>query len=159
MDGWMDGWMRISSSTDQRVNLLFGSHQTLPEAPPLSPTSSSSLRRAVMMQSACVFSSSVDCWFIRDQSTAVKLNVLVDGQPWDDAPDLQDEEDLDLESLLDDTILETTKRRRLYPRRILPHVVQALKAERKILVGSYFFFPLIDIQKDPDQGQLRLSCF
>ncbi|XP_015259363.1 PREDICTED: kinetochore-associated protein NSL1 homolog [Cyprinodon variegatus] len=91
----------------------------------------------------------------RNFEAAVKLNVLVDGQPWDDAPDLQDEEDLDLESLLDDTILETTKRRRLYPRRILPHVVQALKAERKILGFYKTSIQPEDIQKDPDQESLR----
>lgn len=47
-----------------------------------------------------------------------------------------DEEALDLESLLDDSILDTAWRRHSYPKRILPHVVHALKAERKVLVGS-----------------------
>lgn len=42
----------------------------------------------------------------------------------------------DLESMLDDTIVETARRRRAYPGRILPHVVHSLKAERKIMVGS-----------------------
>lgn len=47
-----------------------------------------------------------------------------------------DEEALGLDSLLDDSILDTAWRRRSYPKRILVHVVHALKAERKVLVGS-----------------------
>lgn len=46
-----------------------------------------------------------------------------------------EDEAVDLESLLDDTIVETTRRRRTYPRKILPHVVHSLKAERKLMVG------------------------
>lgn len=46
-----------------------------------------------------------------------------------------EDEAVDLESILDDTIVETTRRRRAYPRKILPHVVHSLKAERKIMVG------------------------
>lgn len=46
-----------------------------------------------------------------------------------------EDDGVDLESLLDDTIVETTWRRRVYPRRILPHVVHSLKAERKLVVG------------------------
>ncbi|KAM9703204.1 kinetochore-associated protein NSL1 homolog [Menidia menidia] len=67
---------------------------------------------------------------------AVQINVLVNGQPWEDAPDVEDDEAVDLDSLLDDAIVETTRRRRTYPKKILPHVVHALKAERKIL-GLY----------------------
>ncbi|KAF3850282.1 hypothetical protein F7725_020001 [Dissostichus mawsoni] len=43
---------------------------------------------------------------------AVQENVLVNGQPWEEAPDVEEEEPLDLESLLDDSIVETTRRRR-----------------------------------------------
>ncbi|KAK2889842.1 kinetochore-associated protein NSL1 homolog [Channa argus] len=68
---------------------------------------------------------------------AVKLNVLVNGQPWEEALDAEEEDEaLDLEALLDDTIVETTRRRRTYPKQILPHVVHSLKAERK-LMGLY----------------------
>uniref|UniRef100_A0A8C6TPK7 NSL1 component of MIS12 kinetochore complex n=1 Tax=Neogobius melanostomus TaxID=47308 RepID=A0A8C6TPK7_9GOBI len=65
---------------------------------------------------------------------AVQDNVLVNGQPWNDAP--EDEEEVDLDGQLDDVIVETSNKRRTYPRKILPHVVHALKAERKIL-GLY----------------------
>lgn len=45
------------------------------------------------------------------------------------------DEAIDLDILLDDTIVETTWRRRTYPKQILPHVVHSLKAERKLMVG------------------------
>ncbi|KAG8011478.1 Kinetochore-associated protein NSL1-like protein [Nibea albiflora] len=65
---------------------------------------------------------------------AVQDNVLVNGQPWEEAPDVEAEEEAaDLESLLDDTVVETTRRRRAYPKKILPHVVHSLRAERKLL--------------------------
>ncbi|KAK5903130.1 hypothetical protein CgunFtcFv8_006938 [Champsocephalus gunnari] len=64
---------------------------------------------------------------------AVQENVLVNGLPWEEAPDVEDEEPLDLESLLDDAIVETTRKRRAYPTQILPHVVHTLRAERKLM--------------------------
>ncbi|TNN39200.1 Kinetochore-associated protein NSL1 [Liparis tanakae] len=69
---------------------------------------------------------------------AVQDNVLVAGLPWPEAPDAEaeDEAALDLESLLDDAVVEAARRRRAYPKKILPHVVHALKAERK-LMGLY----------------------
>ncbi|XP_043962966.1 kinetochore-associated protein NSL1 homolog [Gambusia affinis] len=81
---------------------------------------------------------------------AVRLNVLVDGQPWDEAPDLEDEEALDLESLLDDSILDTAWRRHSYPKRILPHVVHALKAERKVLGLYESSVQPAELLRDPD---------
>lgn len=45
------------------------------------------------------------------------------------------DEAVDLEATLDETIVETTWKRRTYPKQILPHVVHALKAERKLMVG------------------------
>ncbi|XP_041832569.1 kinetochore-associated protein NSL1 homolog isoform X2 [Melanotaenia boesemani] len=67
---------------------------------------------------------------------AVQANVVVNGQSWEDAPDVEDDEAVDLQSLLDDTIVETTRKRRTYPKKILPHVVHTLKAERKVM-GLY----------------------
>lgn len=100
---------------------------------------------------------------------AVQDNVLVRGQPWEEAPDVEGDywrhklsdhlchwscvfsklcvvfvslrthsavdEAVDLEAALDETIVETTWKRRTYPKRILPHVVHTLKAERKLMVG------------------------
>ncbi|XP_040017056.2 kinetochore-associated protein NSL1 homolog [Gasterosteus aculeatus] len=68
---------------------------------------------------------------------AVQDNVLVNGQPWEEAPDVEAEDEaMDLESLLDDTIVEAAGRRRAYPKKILPHVVHSLRAERS-LMGLY----------------------
>ncbi|XP_071391079.1 kinetochore-associated protein NSL1 homolog, partial [Centroberyx affinis] len=65
---------------------------------------------------------------------AVKDNVLVNGQPWDEAPDDEAEDGaVALESLLDDSIVETSRRRRRYPKEILPYVVRSLKAQRKLM--------------------------
>lgn len=44
-------------------------------------------------------------------------------------------ESSDLDVVLDDTIVEAAWKRRVYPKRILTHVVHTLKAERKLLVG------------------------
>lgn len=60
------------------------------------------------------------------------------------------EEAADLKSLLDDTIVETTWKRRAYPIKILPHVVHSLKAERKLMVGVTavcLYLGLINVQK------------
>ncbi|KAM8831505.1 kinetochore-associated protein NSL1 homolog [Spinachia spinachia] len=68
---------------------------------------------------------------------AVQDNVLVKGQPWDEAPDVEAEDEaLDLEGLLDDAIVEAARRRRAYPKEILPHVVHSLRAQRS-LMGLY----------------------
>ncbi|KAM3603264.1 uncharacterized protein V6R79_019543 [Siganus canaliculatus] len=86
---------------------------------------------------------------------AVQDNVLVNGQTWEEAPDdgVEDEA-IDLESLLDDTIVETTRRRRVYPRQILPHVVHSLKAERKLLGLYENTVKPQEVAKDPDQENL-----
>lgn len=44
-------------------------------------------------------------------------------------------ESSDLDAVLDDAIVEAAWKRRVYPKRILPHVVHSLKAERKLMVG------------------------
>ncbi|KAJ3607185.1 hypothetical protein NHX12_026698 [Muraenolepis orangiensis] len=62
-------------------------------------------------------------------------NVLVNGQPWEEAPD--DDDVGVMENLLDDTIVEVGSRRRHGPREILPHVVRRLKAERRLMVGGW----------------------
>lgn len=79
---------------------------------------------------------------------AVKENVLVNGQPWDDAPDA--EEDVDLEGKLDDVIVETSYKRRTYPKKIVPHVVHTLKAERKLLGLYKNTLTAQEITKDPE---------
>ncbi|XP_068199350.1 kinetochore-associated protein NSL1 homolog isoform X3 [Antennarius striatus] len=81
----------------------------------------------------------------------VQENVLVDGRPWDEAPDVEE-----LESLLDDAIVDTSWRRRCYPRQILPHVIHALKAERKLMVrltGSHFLQGVSQSGRSKGEGQ------
>ncbi|XP_034004046.1 kinetochore-associated protein NSL1 homolog [Trematomus bernacchii] len=82
---------------------------------------------------------------------AVQQNVLVNGQPWEEAPDVEEEEPLDLESLLDDTIVETTRRRRAYPKQILPHVIHMLRAERKLMKLYEHAVKPQEPFKDPEQ--------
>ncbi|XP_019114684.1 kinetochore-associated protein NSL1 homolog isoform X1 [Larimichthys crocea] len=86
---------------------------------------------------------------------AVQDNVLVNGQPWEEAPDVEEEEEaVDLDSLLDDTVVETTRRRRAYPKKILPHVVHSLRAERKVLGLYECAVKPQEVVKDPDQESI-----
>ncbi|KAF7656084.1 hypothetical protein LDENG_00046410 [Lucifuga dentata] len=85
---------------------------------------------------------------------AVQANVLVNGQPWDEAPDDEEEEAIDLENLLDDTIVDTAWRRRTYPKQILPHVVHSLKAERKLMGLYEHTVKPQEIIKDPNQESI-----
>ncbi|CAI5684592.1 unnamed protein product [Oreochromis niloticus] len=86
---------------------------------------------------------------------AVQANVLVNGRPWEEAPDDEAEDEaVDLESLLDDTVVETTRRRRTFPKKILPHVVHALRAERKIMGLYEQAIKPQEMVKDPDQENI-----
>uniref|UniRef100_A0A3Q0SFG0 NSL1 component of MIS12 kinetochore complex n=1 Tax=Amphilophus citrinellus TaxID=61819 RepID=A0A3Q0SFG0_AMPCI len=85
---------------------------------------------------------------------AVQANVLVNGSPWEEAPDDEEVEAIDLESLLDDTIVETTRRRRTFPKKILPHVVHALKAERKVMELYEQTVKPQEVVKDSDQENI-----
>ncbi|CAJ1077662.1 kinetochore-associated protein NSL1 homolog [Xyrichtys novacula] len=87
---------------------------------------------------------------LSDFEAAVKDNLLVNGKQWEEAPDDEESEALDLESLLDDTIVETTRRRSTYPRKILPHVLHALKAERKLLGLYEQAVKPQEVLRDPD---------
>ncbi|XP_013886089.1 kinetochore-associated protein NSL1 homolog [Austrofundulus limnaeus] len=83
---------------------------------------------------------------------AVQANVLVNGQTWEEAPDV--EADTNHLEILDDTIVETTSRRSTYPKKILPYVVHALKAERKIMGLYEQTVKPDDFVKDADQERL-----
>ncbi|XP_023808671.1 kinetochore-associated protein NSL1 homolog isoform X2 [Oryzias latipes] len=89
-----------------------------------------------------------------DFEAAVQGNVLIDGLLWGEAPAAHEDQAVDVESLLDETIIEATRRRRVFPMKILPHAVRSLKAERKIM-GLYE--PAVqprDLIKDPEQEGL-----
>ncbi|TDH00731.1 hypothetical protein EPR50_G00191650 [Perca flavescens] len=86
---------------------------------------------------------------------AVQDNVLVNGQTWDEAPDVEAEDEaLNLENLLDDTIVETATRRRGYPKQILTHAVRSLKAERKVMELYEHAVKPQEVVKDPKQESI-----
>ncbi|KAJ8355822.1 hypothetical protein SKAU_G00186160 [Synaphobranchus kaupii] len=70
-----------------------------------------------------------------DFDRGVQESVLINGESWEDAPNERDDEAdcKTLDDLLDENILETTLKRRNYPKKILPYVVRSLKAERELM--------------------------
>ncbi|XP_076873407.1 kinetochore-associated protein NSL1 homolog [Brachyhypopomus gauderio] len=66
---------------------------------------------------------------------AVQENIVIDGLSWEEAPE-EDGEDIEcseLDDALDEKIVQTTWKRSMYPKKILPYVVRCLKAERKLM--------------------------
>ncbi|XP_029902498.1 kinetochore-associated protein NSL1 homolog isoform X2 [Myripristis murdjan] len=88
---------------------------------------------------------------------AVQDNVLVNGQTWDEAPEDEEDEAIALETLLDDTIVETSRRRRRFPKEILPHVVRSLKAERKLMGLYEQAVKPEQVTRDPEQESIMSS--
>lgn len=86
--------------------------------------------------------------------TAVQDNVLINGQPWEDAPNDDEDECASLDDLLDDSIVETARKRRKYPLEILPHVVRSLKAERKLMGMFGQAVKPQQLQRDPAQESI-----
>ncbi|KAM5165250.1 kinetochore-associated protein NSL1 homolog [Mantella aurantiaca] len=72
--------------------------------------------------------------FVRDFETAFQENVTINGLSWHEAPDKDSEPDIKmLEDQMDEAMVETSMKRKRYPRKILSHFVKALKTEREIL--------------------------
>ncbi|KAM6356126.1 kinetochore-associated protein NSL1 homolog isoform 1-T2 [Podargus strigoides] len=69
--------------------------------------------------------------------TAVRENVTVNGQPWEEAsddPKLQSGSSLKiLEDQLDELIVETATKRKQCPKKILMHAIQTMKGEQEML--------------------------
>ncbi|NXR88108.1 NSL1 protein, partial [Hypocryptadius cinnamomeus] len=69
--------------------------------------------------------------------TAVRENVTINGQPWEEASDdsrLQSDSNIrNLEDQFDELIVETATRRKRWPKKILVHAVQTMKAEQEML--------------------------
>ncbi|NXD98214.1 NSL1 protein, partial [Chaetorhynchus papuensis] len=69
--------------------------------------------------------------------TAVRENVTINGQPWDEAGDdsrLQSGSNIKiLEDQFDELIVETATRRKQWPKKILVHAIQTMKAEQEML--------------------------
>ncbi|KAM6964896.1 kinetochore-associated protein NSL1 homolog [Aplochiton taeniatus] len=88
----------------------------------------------------------------------VQENVLINGAAWEDAPDDEEEDEASvLDTCLDDQIVETTRKRRRYPKEILPHAVRSLKAQRKLLGMHAEVVKPQKLQKDPAQESLMTS--
>ncbi|XP_077341873.1 kinetochore-associated protein NSL1 homolog [Lithobates pipiens] len=69
-----------------------------------------------------------------DFESAFQENVSINGLSWHEAPDKDSEPDIKiLEDQLDEAMVETSMKRKRYPRKILSHFVKALKTEREIL--------------------------
>ncbi|NXJ60361.1 NSL1 protein, partial [Rostratula benghalensis] len=90
-----------------------------------------------------------------DFETAVRENVTINGQAWEETSDdseLQSGSSIKiLEDQFDELIVETTTKRKQWPRRILMHAVQAMKAEQEMLK---LYQPLVtpeDIRSQPSQ--------
>ncbi|NXD36672.1 NSL1 protein, partial [Copsychus sechellarum] len=69
--------------------------------------------------------------------TAVRENVTINGQAWEEASEesqLQSDSNIKiLEDQFDELIVETATRRKQWPKKILVHAIQAMKAEQEML--------------------------
>ncbi|XP_062493069.1 kinetochore-associated protein NSL1 homolog [Pezoporus occidentalis] len=87
--------------------------------------------------------------------TAVQENVTINGQPWDEAQDDSKPEsgsDIKvLEDEFDKVIVVTTTKRKQWPRKILIHAIQAMKAEQELLMLYQPVVPPEEIRSPPSQ--------
>ncbi|XP_072522215.1 kinetochore-associated protein NSL1 homolog [Salminus brasiliensis] len=86
----------------------------------------------------------------------VQENLAVDGLSWEEAAD-EDGEECEvstLDDLLDEKIVQTTRKRSIYPKKILPYVVRSLKAERKLM--GLFDSTIVpqEVKRDPAQDTI-----
>ncbi|NXM71642.1 NSL1 protein, partial [Serilophus lunatus] len=74
---------------------------------------------------------------LQNFETALRENVTIHGQPWDEVEDdCQPRSCADikiLEDQFDELIVETAARRKQWPKKILVHAIQAMKAEQNLL--------------------------
>ncbi|XP_032845075.2 kinetochore-associated protein NSL1 homolog [Tyto alba] len=87
--------------------------------------------------------------------TAVRENVTINGQPWEETlgdSQLQSGSSLKvLEDRFDELIVETTTKRKQWPKKILMHAIQTMKAEQEMLK---LYQPVItpeEIKSQPSQ--------
>lgn len=62
----------------------------------------------------------------------------------------------DEEAKLDELLVEATEKRRTFPKQILPHVVNGLKAERKLMVGARLAAGNSRVSAPPPPPRLKL---
>ncbi|NXO37038.1 NSL1 protein, partial [Locustella ochotensis] len=74
---------------------------------------------------------------LQNFETAVRENVTINGQAWEEASDdsrLQCDSNIKvLEDQFDELIVETATRRKQWPKKILVHAIQTMKAEQEML--------------------------
>ncbi|NXX69343.1 NSL1 protein, partial [Spizella passerina] len=77
---------------------------------------------------------------LQNFETAVRENVTINGQPWEEASDdsrLQSDSNIKiLEDHFDELIVETATRRKQWPKKILVHAIETMKAEQEMLVSN-----------------------
>ncbi|NXS92862.1 NSL1 protein, partial [Jacana jacana] len=90
-----------------------------------------------------------------DFEAAVRENVTINGQAWEETSDdseLQSGSNIKiLEDQFDELIVETTTKRKQWPRKILMHAVQAMKAEQEMLKLYQPFVTPEEIGSQPSQ--------
>ncbi|NXS45165.1 NSL1 protein, partial [Balaeniceps rex] len=88
--------------------------------------------------------------------TAVRENVTINGQPWEETSDdsgLQSSSIKILEDQFDELIVETTTKRKQWPKKILMHAIQTMKAEQEMLKLYQPFVTPEEIRSQPSQGK------
>ncbi|NXF53608.1 NSL1 protein, partial [Oceanites oceanicus] len=73
---------------------------------------------------------------LQNFETAVRENVTINGQPWEETSDdseLHSSNIKILEDQFDELIVETATKRKQWPKKILMHAIQTMKAEQEIL--------------------------
>ncbi|KAI4889814.1 hypothetical protein NFI96_032468, partial [Prochilodus magdalenae] len=83
----------------------------------------------------------------------VQENIVVNGLSWEEAAE-EDGEDYEfgaLDDMLDEKIIQTTRKRSIYPKKILPYVVRSLKAERKLMGLFENTIKPQEVKRDPTQ--------
>ncbi|KFR06175.1 Kinetochore-associated protein NSL1, partial [Nipponia nippon] len=87
--------------------------------------------------------------------TAVRENVTINGQPWEETSDdseLQSGSNIKiLEDQFDELIVGTTTKRKQWPRKILMHAIQTMKAEQEMLKLYQPFVTPEEIRSQPSQ--------
>ncbi|XP_010137974.1 PREDICTED: kinetochore-associated protein NSL1 homolog, partial [Buceros rhinoceros silvestris] len=86
---------------------------------------------------------------------AVRENVTINGQPWEETADDSKLEGVSnikiLEDQFDELIVETTTKRKQWPKKILRHAIQTMKAEQEMLKLYQPFVTPGEIRSQPSQ--------
>ncbi|KFQ42467.1 PREDICTED: kinetochore-associated protein NSL1 homolog, partial [Nestor notabilis] len=92
---------------------------------------------------------------LQNFKTAVQENVTINGQPWDETNDdskPQSGSDIKtLEDQFDKLIVVTTTKRKQWPKKILIHATQTMKAEQELLMLYQPVVPPEEIRSPPSQ--------